>query len=136
MAYDWLDEYLRGKPGAEHDYKLEWEWDRYMVRGRMFAAICCPGSRHKAYAGHRLVNLKCDPMLAEAFREAYPEVRPGFYMDKRNWNAVLLDGSLPEETLRDLCDLAYRLILEKLPQRVQREIVGAEQTDRKRGNDR
>lgn len=104
MAYDWLDEYLRGKPGAEHDYKPEWEWDRDLIRGKMFAAICCPGAQHKACAGHRLINLKCDPMLAEAFQWEYPEVRPGFYMDKCSWNAVLLDGSLPEEPLRDLCD--------------------------------
>ncbi len=122
MKYDWLDAYLLGKPGAEHDYKLEWAWDRYQIRGKLFAAVCTPGEAHKDYAGHPLINLKCDPRLAEAYRETYPEIRPGFYMDKRNWIAVLLDGELPEEVLRTLCDNSYQLVLEKLPKKVQREL--------------
>ena len=84
MKYGWLDEYLLSKSGAEKDYKVEWGWHRYMVRGKLFAAVCAPGPEHKApYAGHELVNLKCDPRLAEGFREQYPEVEPGFYCDKR-----------------------------------------------------
>ena len=39
MEFQWLDEYLRALPGAEHDYKLEWKWDRYLLRGKMYAAI-------------------------------------------------------------------------------------------------
>jgi predicted DNA-binding protein (MmcQ/YjbR family) len=122
-VYEWLDPYLRAKPGAEHDYKLEWKWDRYQVRGKLFAALCAPGPEHRAYGGHTLVNLKCDPRLAEAFRAQYPEILPGFYTDKRNWIAVLLDGSLPEEVLRELCDLSYRLVTEKLPKYVQRQLA-------------
>lgn len=126
MKYDWLDQYLRAKPGAEHDYKLEWQWDRYMVRGKLFAAICKPEEKYQTYGGHPLVNLKCDPLLAEAFRREYPQVLPGFYSDKRTWNAVLLDGDLPQEVLQDMCDMSYRLILEKLPKKTQREILGGE----------
>lgn len=126
MKYDWLDQYLRAKPGAEHDYKLEWQWDRYMVRGKLFAAICQPEEKYQIYGGHPLVNLKCDPLLAEAFRREYPQVLPGFYSDKRTWNAVLLDGDLPQEVLKDMCDMSYRLILEKLPKKTQREILGGE----------
>lgn len=122
MKYEWLDEYLLDRPGAEKDYKIEWGWQRYLVRGKMFAAICAPGPEHKIYGGHTLVNLKCDPRLAEGFRGQYPEVLPGFYMDKRAWVAVLLDGALPDETLRSLCDLSYRLVVEKLPKYVQREL--------------
>lgn len=126
MKYDWLDQYLRAKPGAEHDYKLEWQWDRYMVRGKLFAAICQPEEKYQIYGGHPLVNLKCDPLLAEAFRREYPQVLPGFYSDKRTWNAVLLDGDLPQEVLKDMCDMSYKLILEKLPKKTQREILGGE----------
>ena len=125
MSYEWLHGYLLSKPGAEHDYKEEWNWDRYMIRGKMFAAITGipQGMKDERYNGHPLLNLKCDHRLAEAFRAEYPNaILPGFYMDKRNWNAVLLDAELPEEVLKDLCDLAYRLILEKLPKYVQREI--------------
>ena len=122
MKYDWLDEYLLAKPGAEKDFKAEWGWQRYTVRGKMFAAVCAPGPEHKVYGGHELVNLKCDPLLAEGFRGQYPEVLPGFYMDKRTWVAALLDGGLPDEVLMSLCDLSYKLVAEKLPKYVQREL--------------
>ena len=123
MKYDWLDGYLRSMPGAEHDYKLEWQWDRYMVRGKLFAAICTPGPEYKPpYSGRTLINLKCDPRLSAGFRESYPEILPGFYMDKRTWIAVPLDGGIPEEVLRELCGLSYKLVVEKLPKYVQKQL--------------
>ena len=125
MKYGWLDEYLLSLPGAEKDYKAEWAWFRYMVRGKLFAAVCSPrGMKDAAYNGHDLVNLKCDPAEAELLRAQYPEILPGFYCDKRLWIACLLDGELPDELLRDLCATSHQLILEKLPKYVQREILG------------
>ena len=124
MKYGWLDEYLLSKSGAEKDYKVEWGWHRYMVRGKLFAAVCSPGPEHRTYGGHDLVNLKCDPAEAELLRARYPDILPGFYTDKRNWIACFLDGGLPDEVLRDLCAGSHRLILEKLPKYVQRELLG------------
>ena len=125
MDCAWLDEYLLGKPGAEHDFKAEWQWDRYMVRGKLFAAICAPkGMKDASYNGHMLVNLKCDPRMSELLRAQYPEILPGFYCDKKNWIAVLLDGGLSHDMIRDLCGQSYRLIVEKLPKYVQRELAG------------
>lgn len=122
MKYEWLDEHLLSLPGAEKDYKAEWEWHRYLVRGKMFAAICSPDpTQHRRY-GHELINLKCEPRLAELFRAEYPEVLPGFYMDKANWNAVRLDGDLPDDVLRGMCDMSHQLVVEKLPKKVQREL--------------
>lgn len=124
MKYDWLDEYLLSLPGAEKDYKPEWAWFRYMVRGRLFAAVCTPETKYGIYGGHDLVNLKCDPAEAELLRARYPEILPGFYCDKRLWIACLLDGDLPDEVLRDLCAKSHQLILGKLPRYVRREILG------------
>ena len=45
-AHDWLDAYLLGMPGATTDYKVEWEWQRYQVGGKMFAATMQPGPQH------------------------------------------------------------------------------------------
>lgn len=95
-----------------------------MLRGRLFAAVCSPGAEHKTYGGHDLVNLKCGPVRSELLRAQYPEILPGFYMDKRAWIAALLDGGLPDEVLRELCAGSHRLVLEKLPRYVQREIMG------------
>ena len=68
-----------------------------------------------------LVNLKCEPRLAELYRAEYPEVLPGFYCDKRNWNAVLLDGALPDGLLREMCRQSYGLVLAK-PSPVSRRV--------------
>jgi predicted DNA-binding protein (MmcQ/YjbR family) len=42
MSNEWLDSYLLEKPGAEKDFKVEWEWFRYQLRGKLFAAVCTP----------------------------------------------------------------------------------------------
>ncbi|MDD3921201.1 MAG: MmcQ/YjbR family DNA-binding protein [Eubacteriales bacterium] len=121
--YPWLDEYLQSMPGVEKDFKVEWEWFRYMLRGKLFAAVCTPDENHALHKGRTLVNLKCDPALAELYRAQYPDVVPGFYCNKEHWNSVYLDGSVPEETVKAMCDMAYNLVFHKLPKKVQREIV-------------
>ena len=123
MKYEWLDEYLLSLPGVEKDYKAEWQWFRYMIRGKLFAAVCTPEGKYEIYGGHDLVNLKCEPERAELLRPEYPEILPGFYCDKRLWIAALLDSGLPDDLLRELCANSHCLILEKLPKYVQKEIL-------------
>lgn len=122
-THDWLDEYLLNKAGVTKDFKVEWEWWRYQVGGKMFAATMQPEPKYKEYAGLTLLTLKCDPAWAEQLRVEYPSsVLPGFYTDKRNWNSINLDGDLPEELLRELCDHSYDLVFAKLTKKLQREI--------------
>ncbi|MDO4582457.1 MAG: MmcQ/YjbR family DNA-binding protein [Bacillota bacterium] len=123
--YEWLDGYLLAKAGAVKDYKAEWEWWRYQVGHRMFAATMQPDPHHKGYDGRELLTLKCEPLLAAALREQYPDILPGFYMDKRNWISICLDGAVPEDVLRGLCDQSYELVFGKLTKKLQREITGA-----------
>lgn len=122
--YPNLEQILCAQPGATHDYKPEWGWDRYLVGGKMFAATCQPGPEHKGWDCREMVILKCDPLLAELLRSEHPDIRPGFYSNKRHWNSVLLDGDVPEEVLRDLCDRSYDLVFSKLTKKLQREIRG------------
>lgn len=127
--YPWLDECLLAKPGATKDYKMEWGWHRYMVGGKMFAALMHPSDKYDpAYAGKDLINLKCDPLLAELLRGEHPEVMPGFYSDKRTWNAVDLGGNLSQEQLKFMIDDSYRLVFEKLTKKLQKEILDGEKT--------
>ena len=56
--YEWLDAYLQEKTGAVKDYKLEWQWWRYQVGGKLFAATCQPGPEHKGYDCRELLTLK------------------------------------------------------------------------------
>ena len=123
MRYEWLDEYLLSLPGAEKDYKPEWGWFRYMVQGKLFAAVCSPGPEHKTYGGHDLVNLKCDPQRSELLLAQYPDILPVFYSDKRTWIACFLHGAQPDALLRELCGSSHLLVVEKLPKYVQRELM-------------
>lgn len=124
MGHDWIDAYLQAKPGCTKDYKIEWEWQRYQVGGKMFAATMQPSSRHDPmYAGRSLLSLKCDPAWSERLRAENPDILPGFYADKRTWISVDLNGDVPDELLRDLCDHSYSLVFGKLTKKLQREIA-------------
>lgn len=128
MAHDWIDGYLQAKPGCAKDFKAEWEWWRYQVGGKMFAATMQPDRKHDpAYAGRRLISLKCDPAWSEQLRAEYAHILPGFYADKRCWISVDIDGDVPESLLRKLCDHSYNLVFAKLTKKLQRDILDSVQ---------
>jgi predicted DNA-binding protein (MmcQ/YjbR family) len=58
----------------------------------------------------RRVSLKCDPDLAEQLRLTYPEIEPGYHLNKRHWNTVALDGSLPGDMVRSMIEDSYALV--------------------------
>ncbi|GAA2482410.1 MmcQ/YjbR family DNA-binding protein [Streptomyces thermolineatus] len=64
------------------------------------------------------VSLKCDPELAVQLRAAHPAIAPGWHLDKRHWNTVTLDGSLPERMVRELIEDSYDLVVAGLPRAV------------------
>lgn len=68
------------------------------------------------------INLKCDPERAIELRERYPAITPGYHMNKKHWNTVLLDGSLSETEVLGMIKDSYRLIVESLPKKLQAEI--------------
>lgn len=57
------------------------------------------------------VNLKCDPEYAIELRERYPEVQPGFHMNKKHWNTVAFEESLDYQILMDLIDHSYEMVM-------------------------
>lgn len=119
-----LDALLRTNAGVTKDYKAEWEWDRYMVGGKMFAAMCQPGETHAAeYAGHPLLTLKCDPLESESLQREFADILPGFYMNKQNWVSIRLDGNVPDGVIEQLSVRAYTLIFQKLTKKMQKEIL-------------
>ena len=121
MRYPWIDEYCMGKPGVTKDLKQEWNWIRYMVGGKMFAAVLLDGRNdNKPY----YINLKLDPAEGEFFRQQYKDVTPGYYSNKQHWNSINPDGDLPDELLREMLDKSYQLVLQGLPKRKQAEILG------------
>ena len=60
------------------------------------------------------ISLKCDPGLAESLREQFESVMPGYHLNKRHWNTIVLTGQLGDETLVDLINHSYNLVEEKI----------------------
>lgn len=122
MRYNWMDEYLLSKPGVTKDLQPEWNWIRYQICGKMFAAICLSDADEPVY-----ITLKLEPLEGEFWRGQYEDVVPGYYMNKVHWNSVKPDGAVPDEILRDMLDQSYALVLNGFSKKKQREILG-EQT--------
>ena len=68
------------------------------------------------------INLKCDPEQAAELREQYPAVLPGYHMNKKHWNTVLMDGSLPDKLVKNWIDNSYNLVVASLPAKVKAEL--------------
>ncbi len=64
------------------------------------------------------MSLKCDPEWAEVLRNAYAAFQPGYHLNKKHWNTIVLDRSIPDDELEELIEHSYALIVESLPQRV------------------
>ncbi len=68
------------------------------------------------------VSLKCDPVLAVQLREVHPAVTPGYHLNKRHWNTVVIDGSLPDQMIKDMVEDSYDLVVSKLPAARRRQL--------------
>lgn len=118
MRYTWIDEYLLAQKGVTKDLQKDWNWIRYHVGGKMFAAICLDDADKPYY-----ITLKLEPLEGEFWRGQYADVIPGYYMNKVHWNSVKPDGAVPDEILRDMLDKSYALVLGGLSKKKQREIL-------------
>jgi predicted DNA-binding protein (MmcQ/YjbR family) len=109
-------QYCLGKPGVTEEFPFDDRTLVYKVMGKMFAAADLDLFES--------INLKCDPELAVELRERFPAVLPGFHMNKKHWNTVLVDGSLSDRLIRDWIDHSYGLVVEGLPLRLKAVLKG------------
>jgi predicted DNA-binding protein (MmcQ/YjbR family) len=78
----------------------------YKAHNKMFATLA-------AEEGIWYSNLKCDPLWAETLRKKHKWIQPGYHMNKKHWNTVTLDGSLPDSLIRQMAELSYVLVAPK-----------------------
>jgi predicted DNA-binding protein (MmcQ/YjbR family) len=95
--------------GAEETFPFGPENSVFKVSGKVFALSRLGGSPLR-------VSLKCEPALAEQLRTAHVAVLPGYHLNKRHWNTVVIDGSLADEMIRDMVEDSYDLVVSRLPQ--------------------
>ena len=95
-------------PGSAETFPFGPKTSVFKVAGKMFALSQLAESPVR-------VSLKCEPPLAEQLRAAHPAVLPGYHLNKRHWNTVIVDGSIPDEAITDMIEDSYDLIVSKLP---------------------
>ncbi|MDW7547689.1 MmcQ/YjbR family DNA-binding protein [Pseudoalteromonas sp. SCSIO 43201] len=125
MDHQQVHDYLLAKPCTSVSQPFGEGVDVYKVKDRMFATLAL-GKMGKEDDEHRhwRVNLKCDPDEAQALRDIFSAVLPGYHMNKKLWNTVVLDGSIPTGELERMMDNSFHLVVEKMPKKQQKDIWG------------
>jgi predicted DNA-binding protein (MmcQ/YjbR family) len=95
-------------PGSSETFPFGPETSVFKVAGKMFALA---GLAQRPLR----VSLKCEPLLAEELREAHEAVLPGYHLNKKHWNTVIINGSVPERLIKDMIEDSYDLVVSQLP---------------------
>ncbi len=103
MDHKTVEAYLLQMPNAALEYPFGEGVAVYKTGDKMFALIV-EGSEPLR------LSLKCDPKLAEVLRERYETVMPGYHLNKKHWNTIILSGQLPWEEVKDLIVHSYNLV--------------------------
>ncbi|RAK00430.1 putative DNA-binding protein (MmcQ/YjbR family) [Larkinella arboricola] len=115
MNIETLRDYCLSKPSATESMPFGDETLVFKVGGKIFALTSLD-------AEPLTVNLKCDPELAVDLREQFDAVRPGYHMNKKHWNTVIIDSSIRESDLKKWIDHSYDLIVKSLPKAARQEL--------------
>lgn len=118
MKYSWIDTFVMAKKGVTKDWQKDWNWIRYQIGGKMFAAICLDPDNKPYY-----ITLKLEPVQGDFLRSQYDDIIPGYYMNKMHWNSVKADGNVPDDLLKDMLDKSYDLVLHSFSKKKQAEIL-------------
>nr|WP_294793902.1 MmcQ/YjbR family DNA-binding protein [uncultured Mucilaginibacter sp.] len=114
MNIEELRNYCLTKPGVTEGFPFGEDTLVFKVGGKMFLLT--------GLSTANSFNVKCDPERAIELRELYPEVKPGYHMNKQLWNTVYMDGTLPDKLLLEMIDHSYSLVFAGLPKKNQAEI--------------
>ena len=107
MDIENLREYCLSKPGTDETLPFGPDTLVYKVGGKVFLIVSLNEEDLR-------FNVKCDPDLALELREQYPCVQPGYHMNKKHWNTIIVDGSVSSTQLRQWIDNSYDLVVSSL----------------------
>ncbi|MCU0362348.1 MAG: MmcQ/YjbR family DNA-binding protein [Bacteroidales bacterium] len=102
MDIETLRDYCVAKKDVSESFPFGDDTLVFKVSGKIFALANLDGDLS--------INLKCDPSLALELRERHPSVLPGYHMNKKHWNTVLADGSVPDMEILSWIDHSYELV--------------------------
>jgi len=115
MDLDELCTHCTDKPGCSDGYPFGPGALVMKVAGKIFAIVADESDPPT-------VSLKCDPEEAPLLRSSYEAVAPGYHLNKRHWNTITVDGTVPDHVVRGWIDDSYDLVLAGLPKRVQESL--------------
>ena len=107
MRPDELREHCLGLAGSEETFPFGPQTSVFKVAGKMFALSRLAQSPLE-------VSVKCEPLLAQQLREAHRAVLPGYHLNKRHWNTVIVDGSLADDVIKDMIEDSYDLVVNQV----------------------
>ena len=102
-----LRDYCLSKVAAVEEFPFGEEVAVFKVMGKIFALIPVGATPPR-------ISLKCDPTLAVILRETYPTVTPGYHLNKRLWNSIEVDGTIPDDELFEMIDHSYQEVVKGL----------------------
>jgi len=115
MDFKTVQAYLLAKKGATEERPFGPDALVYKVMGKMFALIAEGSDPLK-------ISLKCDPDEALALRDMFTAVVPGYHLNKRHWNTVTADETLPEAEFWQMIDQSYKLVVRGLTRKAKAEL--------------
>ncbi len=110
-----LDEY----PNSQRDFPFGVDVLVFKLKGKIFALMSWQDDPIR-------LSLKCDPEEAIKFRILYSAITPGYHLNKRHWNTVTCDGSVPDVVIREMIHHSYQLVRAGLPVDIRKQIPEAE----------
>jgi predicted DNA-binding protein (MmcQ/YjbR family) len=117
MQLDFIRDFCLSLPFVTEDLPFDEVTLVFKVKGKLFLLVDIPTCES--------INLKCDPEQAIVLREKYDAVQPGYHMNKKHWNTVLLNGSIPFSLLKDWIKESYDLVVKGLPKKDREAVIAA-----------
>jgi predicted DNA-binding protein (MmcQ/YjbR family) len=114
-SVDDVRSYIMIKPRVVEETPFGPEVLVYKILGKIFATLRFEGEVAQ-------MNLKCDAERALQLRDGHDTILPGYHMNKKHWNTLILDGSLSSHLVGELIDHSYQLVVKGMPQKT-REIL-------------
>ncbi|NCB06983.1 MAG: MmcQ/YjbR family DNA-binding protein [Bacteroidia bacterium] len=114
MNIEELREYCLSLKGAAEDFPFDETTLVFKVGGKMFCLT--------DLESNLAISVKNNPEKNIELREEYPAVKPGYHMNKKYWNTIDLNGTIPDDMIKNLIDESYDLVTMSLPRKIQQEI--------------
>ena len=115
MNVESFREYCVNLPGVTESFPFDDTALVFKVMGKMFALALLEGEKS--------VNLKCDPERAIELREEFSDILPGYHMNKKHWNTLLLSGDLKTPLIKELINHSYDLVVAGLTKKQKEELL-------------